>query len=111
MAWACARSAPRDSEPQSGAAPRRAARQREEDARPFFQQPQQLLVHVTSAHRDEAEFAALTFAVMEINSWNRLAITARPVVRGVCVAAHRCARDGLTSGRVPPPDVGPALAG
>lgn len=42
-------------------------------------------------HFDEAEFVALTFAVMEINSWNRLAITARPVV-GTYVSPHAPAR-------------------
>jgi AhpD family alkylhydroperoxidase len=31
-------------------------------------------------HFDEAEFFALTFAVIEINSWNRLGIACRPVV-------------------------------
>jgi alkylhydroperoxidase family enzyme len=33
-----------------------------------------------SRHFDEAGIVALTFAVIAINSWNRLVITARPVV-------------------------------
>jgi AhpD family alkylhydroperoxidase len=42
-------------------------------------------------HFEEAEFVALTFAVMEINSWNRLAITARPVV-GAYQSPHAAVR-------------------
>ena len=33
-----------------------------------------------SAHFDESELVALTFAVVVINSWNRLSISFRPVV-------------------------------
>jgi alkylhydroperoxidase family enzyme len=33
-----------------------------------------------SAHFDESEIVALTFAVVVINSWNRLSVSFRPVV-------------------------------
>ena len=42
--------------------------------------PDELYARRVEAHFDEAELVTLTFAVVVINSWNRLAISFRPVV-------------------------------